>query len=185
MKHISRTRAAIKFLFWACATVAVFTYAIHSYRSGALVHAYYYKAKADGYAVNAASFQHATLERPVSLTIGSFEDVLGLKAAPVSKGSVLPRGTTGIIDHPVVQKGERVKLQDGALVVMVPWQLKESKGFTYRDGFTHKNIQTNPWSGVWNLVMVGLIGLSLGYLAEGFTDLVGLRFEKIDHTVGH
>jgi hypothetical protein len=33
--------------------------------------------------------------------------------------------------------------------------------------------------------MVGLIGLCLGYLAEGFTDFIGLKFQKIDHTVGH
>jgi len=185
MNRRSRGRAAIKFAFWAGATVVVFSYAIENYRSGAMTHAYYYKAKADGYAVNAASFGDATPAHPISLAVGSFDNVVGLRAAPVKKGEVLPQGTTGVIDRATVSKGKRVRLEAGRLVVMIPWQLQESKGFTYRDGFTHKNIQTNPLSGVWNLVMVGLIGLCLGYLAEGFTDLLGLRFAKIDHRIGH
>jgi hypothetical protein len=185
MKHVSRSRALIKFLFWAAATVAVFGYAIHAYRSGAMVHAYYYKARADGYAVNAASFKDATVDHPVSLAVGPFADVVGQKATPVRQGDVLPAGTNGVIDVATVRQGERVRLEEGRLVVLVPWQIKEAKGFKFRDGFTHKNIQTNPMSGVWNLVMVGLIGLCLGYLAEGFTDVLGLKFEKIDHSVGH
>jgi len=33
--------------------------------------------------------------------------------------------------------------------------------------------------------MVGLVGLCLGFLAEGFTDVLGFKFQKIDHSVGH
>jgi hypothetical protein len=29
------------------------------------------------------------------------------------------------------------------------------------------------------------VGLCLGFLAEGFTDVIGLKFRKIDHSVGH
>ena len=76
-------------------------------------------------------------------------------------------------------------LDGGRLKVSVPWEWHEKKGFRYKDSFTHKNVKTNPLSGVWNLVMVGLIGLCLGYLAEGFTDMLGWKFKKIDHTVGH
>ena len=181
----NRMRAAIKFLFWAVATVLVFTYAIHFYRSGKMVHWYYYKAKADGFAVNTRAFQDATPEKPAVLTIGDYSTLDGLKATAVKKGGILPAGTMGVIDLQTVQEGKRVQLDGDQLKVLIPWQFKEAKGFKYKDSFTHKNIRTNPLSGVWNLVMVGLIGLCLGYLAEGFTDFVGLKFQKIDHTVGH
>jgi ABC-type dipeptide/oligopeptide/nickel transport system permease subunit len=49
----------------------------------------------------------------------------------------------------------------------------------------HKGIQTNPWAAVWNVVMVITIGLSLGFMAEGLTDALGMRFEKISHFQGH
>ena len=65
----------------------------------------------------------------------------------------------------------------------MPWQVRESKGFLFRDGFTHKHVRTNPVSGVWNLVMVILMGLSLGLMAEGFTDLLGVRLRRSEHTV--
>ena len=181
----SRTRALIKFLFWTVATIAVGTYAINAYRSGQLVRWYYFQSKADGYAVNTKAFEQATREHPVSLTVGDFSDVGGLRAERVTKGGRLPEGTNGVIDLATVDEGTRVRIVDGRLVVAVPWLIKEAKGFKFRDGFTHKNIRTNPYAGVWNLVMVGLVGLCLGFLAEGFTDLLGLRFQKIDHSVGH
>ena len=185
MKEVSRRRGLIKFLFWSVATVVVFTYAISTYRSGQMVHWYYFKAKADGYAVSPKLFADATPQNPATLAVGAFEDVHGLRAVPVKRGDVLPLGAMGVIDLATVDEGKRVKLERDSLVVMIPWQLKEAKGFMFRDEFTHKNVQTNPISGVWNVVMIGLIGVCLGYLAEGFTDLLGLKFEKIDHTVGH
>jgi hypothetical protein len=181
----SRTRATIKFTFWACATVAVFAYAIHSYRSGTLAHWYYYQARADGYAVNTRAFADATPERPASLVVGTFEGLDGLQAMPVKRGQVLPEHATGVIDTATVEDGRRVRLEGDRLVVLVPFEMKEAKGFKFRDAFTHKNIKTNPLSGVWNLVMVGLVGLCLGYLAEGFTDMIGMKFSKIDHSIGH
>lgn len=182
---VNRGRAAIKFIFWATATVLVFAYCIRFYRSGTMVHWYYYKAKADGFAVNTKMFKDATPEMPALLDVGDYGVLDGLKATPVKKGDVLPTGATGVIDLKTVEDGKRVQLLEGKLKVLIPWQFKEAKGFKYKDSFTHKNIRTNPVSGVWNLVMVGLIGLCLGYLAEGFTDLIGLKFHKIDHTVGH
>jgi hypothetical protein len=178
-------RAATKFIFWALATVLVFAYAIHFYRSGKMVSWYYYKAKADGFAVNTRAFSDATVEHPAVLAVGEFSSLDGLKATPVKKGDRLPTGATGVIDLKTVGESKRVRLDGGRLMILIPWQFKEAKGFKYKDSFTHKNIATNPLSGVWNLVMVGLIGLCLGYLAEGFTDFIGLEFKKIDHTVGH
>ncbi len=180
-----RGRAIIKFLFWAVATTVVFTYAISFYRSGQMAHWYYFKASADGYALNTRLVVDASPKQPITLEVGTFTVVDGLRAVLVHKGDILPDGATGVIDRQTVKKGRRAKLVGDRLLVLVPWELKESKGFTYRDEFTHKNVKTNPMSGVWNVVMVGLIGLCLGYLAEGFTDMVGLRFQKIDHTVGH
>ena len=180
-----RGRALIKFLFWAVSTVLVFAYAINTYRSGQLVRWYYFQAKADGYAINSHAFEQATRENPVSLAVGEFADVTGQRAVRVTRGSRLPEGTNGVIDLATVDTGDRVRLDRGQLVVTVPWQIKEAKGFKFRDGFTHKNIRTNPWAGLWNLVMVGLVGLCLGFLAEGFTDVLGFKFQKIDHSVGH
>jgi hypothetical protein len=180
-----RRRASIKFAFWALVTVVVFTYAISTYRSGQMVHWYYFKAKADGYALNTRLVSDATPQNPATLAIGNFEDVSGLRAVAVRNGDVLPEGATGVIDLATIAEGRRARLSGSSLIVMIPWQLVESKGFMYRDEFTHQNVQTNPQSGVWNVLMIGAMGLSLGYLAEGFTELLGLRLKKIDHTVGH
>jgi hypothetical protein len=59
--------------------------------------------------------------------------------------------------------------------------VKESKGFKFKDTFKHKGIETWPWVGVWNVLIVALLGVSLGLMAEGFTDMLGLRLEKIRH----
>lgn len=181
----SRHRAWIKFVFWTLTTVVVFSYAISTYRSGQMVHWYYFKAKADGYALNTRLVANATPENPATLAVGTFENVNGLRAVAVKKGDVLPEGATGVIDLVTIAEGKRVKLSNSSLIVMIPWQLVESKGFMYRDEFTHQNVQTNPRSGAWNVLMIAAIGLSLGYLAEGFTELLGLRLKKIDHTVVH
>lgn len=180
-----RTRAVIKFLFWGVAACLVFAYAIHTYRSGKMVHWYYFQAKADGFAVNARAFMDATPDHPAYVEIGDFPVLDGLKARAVKAGDILPRGATGVISEEMLKEGRRVSLEGNRLKVSVPWEMKEKKGFKYKDSFTHKNIRTNPWSGLWNIVMVGLVGLCLGYLAEGFTDMLGLKFKKIDHSVGH
>jgi hypothetical protein len=77
----------------------------------------------------------------------------------------------------------RARIVGNQLLVLVPWQVRESNGFTFWEGFTHKNVGTNPYSGVWNLVMVLAMGLSLGLMAEGFTDLLGVRLRKSDHSI--
>ena len=46
---------------------------------------------------------------------------------------------------------------------MVPWQIKETKGFKFKDTFIHKGVVTDPWSGVWNVAMTIAIGLCLGF----------------------
>jgi hypothetical protein len=185
MTRNERTRSIIKFVFWAAASAGSFWYAVHFYTSGRMVHWYYYQAKADGYAVNARAFSDATPERPAVLTVGDFQALDGLQARAVKKGDVLPEGATGVISLETLQEGRRAILEEGRLAVKVPWELKQAKGFKYKDTFTHKNIKTNPLSGLWNIVMVGLIGVCLGYMAEGFTDMLGLKFKKIDHSVGH
>lgn len=68
--------------------------------------------------------------------------------------------------------------------MLAPWEIKESKGFKYKDTFIHKGIKTNPWSGLWNVALVIGLGLTLGLMAEGFTDMMGLKIKKIDH-YGH
>jgi hypothetical protein len=180
-----RRRALIKFVFWALSTAVVFGYAISTYRSGQMVHWYYFKAKADGYALNTRLVARATPQKPATLAVGTFEDVKGLRAVPVKRGDVLPEGATGVIDLATITEGRRARISGSSLIVMIPWQLVESKGFMYRDEFTRQNVQTNPRSGVWNVLMIVAMGLSLGYLAEGFTELLGLRLKKIDHSVGH
>jgi hypothetical protein len=185
MKEASRSRASIKFLFWVVASIVVFAYAITTYRSGEMVHWYYYKAKADGYALNTRRVVDATPQNPATLTVGTFDDVHGPRTVLVKAGEILPQGATGVIDLPTVTAGKRVKLAGDSLTIMIPWRLVEAKGFMYRDEFTHQNVQTNPMSGVWNVLMIGAIGLCLGYLAESITDLFGFKFKKIDHTVGH
>lgn len=184
MAEVSKARGVIKFLFWTIVSVALFYYAFHSYYSGQMVSWYYYKAGAEGYAVHTASFKDASKEKPAMLEIGSFETISGLQAVPVKKGDRLPVNADGIISDEVMKKGKRAKLEDGYLKVMVPKELKEAKGFKYKDTFKHKGIKTNPWSGVWNVAMVLVIGLSLGLLAEGFTDILGFKVEKIEHFEG-
>ena len=183
MTRPSRPRAALKFLGWLAAAASVFAYAIHTYTSGTMARWYYYEATADGYAVSAKHFAEATPERPASLIIGEFAALSGLQAVPVRAGQVLPRGATGVIGLDVLRAGTRVRVEGPRLVVLQPWQVGEAKGFTFREGFSHKNVRANPISGVWNLIMVMLMGLTLGFTAEGFTDLIGVRLRRSDHTV--
>jgi hypothetical protein len=97
----------------------------------------------------------------------------------------LPVNTNGIISKEILEKGKRATLEGDAIKVLVPWEVKESKGFKYKDTFKHKGIKTDQWSGVWNVAVVIVLGLTLGFMAEGFTDLLGWKIHKIRHFEGH
>jgi hypothetical protein len=144
---------------------------------------YYYTASLDGYAIDANRSMNATKDKPAMLSIRKQENVDGLVAIPVAMGDRLPRNANGVISQAEVKSGKRAVVQGETIKVMVPWQIKESKGFKYKDTFKHKGIRTNPWAGIWNVAMVLALGLSLGLVAEGFTDLMGYKIEKIQH--GH
>ena len=118
------------------------------------------------------------------MQIGSFEKIEGLQAVAVKKGDRLPTNTNGIIDKKTVEEGKRVTLDGNTLKVTVPSQIKEAKGFKYRDTFMHKGIETNPWGAVWAVGFILALGLCLGLMAEGFTDMCGYKLEKIKHYEG-
>ncbi|MBI5498797.1 MAG: hypothetical protein HY907_01030 [Deltaproteobacteria bacterium] len=181
----TRGRAAIKFAFWTLAAGGVIGVVVHSFVSGQMESWYYHRAASDGYAVNADSFHDATKERPASLEIADVKEITGLQAVPVKKGDLLPRWANGVISSKEVKDGKRVALVAGRLEVRVPWQIKSAKGFKYKDTFKHKGIETYPGGAVWNVVIVLLLGVTLGYMAEGFTDLLGLKIKRLQHHVGH
>lgn len=113
----------------------------------------------EGYAVNTKSFVDATKERPAILKIEpGAQKIDGMVAVPVKKGDRLPEGENGVIEKKVVEAAKRAKVEGDKLIVMVPWEIKESKGFKYKDTFIHKGIKTNPWSGVWNVAVVIAMG---------------------------
>lgn len=179
-----KTRGAIKFVVWAALAVALCSYAFYAHETGKIDQMYYHSTKLDGYAVNTKEFFNATKENPALLQIGKADEINGLMAVPVKKGDLLPKGANGVIEKKIVDEGKRAKVQGDKLVVMVPWQIKESKGFKYRDRFIHKGVKTDPWSGVWNVAMTIGIGLCLGFMAEGLTDMLGWKIKKIEH-FGH
>jgi len=181
----SKGRAWFKFLFWTVVSVAIFTYASHTYTSGQMIRWYYYTAATDGYAINANTFMGATKENPAVLQIGELSRISGLQAVPVKKGQRLPDNTNGILSTEEIRSGKRVALEGETIKVMVPWQIMEQKGFKFKDTFKHKGITTYPWAGVWNVALVAGAGLALGLMAEGFTDVVGMKLSKIDHHGGH
>jgi len=178
---MSKTTGAIKFVFWFAVSIGLFYYSWWSYSSGQMVSWYYYEAKTDGYAVHSAYFKNATKENPAILQIGKFDKIEGLQAVEVKKGDRLPKNTDGIIDKKVIKDEKRAKLEGGMLKVMVASEVKDARGFKYKDTFKHKGVLTNPWAGAWNVVMVLIIGLALGLMAEGFTDIMGLKLDKIVH----
>lgn len=181
MADDQKKRGAVKFVFWTTLAVVLIGYCWYSYSSGQMINWYYYKAKTDGYAVNANTFLAATKEKPMTLEIGKFNPIEGLQATPVKKGDRLPVNTNGIISTKDLEEGKRVKLEGDKIVVTVPMQVKEAKGFKYKDTFKHKGIETNPWSGVWNVLWVLSLGICLGFSAEGLTDMFGLKLKKIVH----
>jgi hypothetical protein len=184
MAETMKARAIIKFVVWTALSVALLVYAWGTYSSGQMVRWYYYKASTDGYAVNESYFRQATKEKPALLQIGAFEKIEGLQAVQVKKGDRLPANADGIISSKIVKEGKRVKLEGNTLKVMVPVQIQEKSGFKYRDTFKHKGVLTNPWSGVWNVLVVLFLGFFLGMTAEGFTDMMGFKLKKIQHFEG-
>ncbi|MBF0528989.1 MAG: hypothetical protein HQK55_06925 [Deltaproteobacteria bacterium] len=179
-----KTRGAIKFVFYLILCIAVGWYWVNFYESGDMARWYYHTSKVDGYAINAKTFAQATKDKPISLEIGKFDTINGLQAVQVKKGDRLPSNANGVIDEKVLKEGKRAVLEGNKIKVLIPWQIKEAKGFKFRDTFTHKGVLTNPWSAVWNVVMVISFGLCLGFMAEGFTDLLGIKLKKIQH-YGH
>ncbi|NSW84826.1 MAG: hypothetical protein HPY84_00730 [Syntrophobacteraceae bacterium] len=184
MSADQKKKGAVKFIFWTIISFGILVYAWHSYSSGQMVAWYYYQASVDGYAINAFSFKEATKENPAVLQVGAFEQIVNLQAVPVKAGDRLPINATGIISTKDLKEGKRVKLEGDTIKVMVPTEVKEAKGFKYKDTYKHKGIKTNPWSGAWNVGIVFALGIALGYMAEGFTDLFGLKLKKIEH-YGH
>jgi hypothetical protein len=157
----------------------------HLHASGRFSEWYYYRAAADGYAINADAFSNATKENPALLDIGSFAKIEGLQAVPVKKGDRLPLKANGIILSEQLEKGARASLDGNQIKVTVPWEMAQAKGFKYKDTFKHKGVVTFPWAAVVNVALVIGLGIALGYMAEGFTDLLGIKLEKIRHFEGH
>jgi hypothetical protein len=185
MAEMSRKRAAIKLAFWTLAAAGLVGVVLEAFVSGRMAAWFYYRAAGDGYAVNADSFRDATSAKPVVLKIERLQTIAGLVAVPVKKGDRLPANANGIVLADVIAKGKRATLDGETLKVMVPWEIQQAKGFKFKDTFKHKGIATNPWAAVWNVVMVLTLGLSLGFMAEGFTDLLGFKLDKIRHFEGH
>jgi len=176
-----RRRGAFKFAFWTVVAAAVMILTVRSYMSGQMAEWFYHRAAASGFAVNADTFKDATKTNPANLQVTTGNEINGLVAIRVAKGERLPRNTNGVIADTTVTKGRRAVLNGSTLQVMIPWEMKDAKGFKFKDTFKHKNIETWPWSGVWNVVIVALLGISLGLMAEGFTDMLGFKLEKIQH----
>jgi hypothetical protein len=177
----SKGRAAVKLAFWTVIAAGLFAYAAHAHRSGQLAARFYHAAAAEGYAVNANAFATATKESPAVLEIGRFASIDGLQAVAVKKGDRLPRKANGVIAMSILKEGRRAALDGGRIRVSVPWEFQQAKGFKFKDTFKHKGIKTYPWAAAWNVLMVIGLGLSLGFMAEGFTDLLGMKLEKIKH----
>ncbi len=185
MSAPSKTRSAIKFIFWTSVSIGVFLLVAHLHVSGSLSRWYYYSAANDGYAINADTFSNATEESPALLQIGSFEKIDGLEAVLVKKGDRLPELANGVISQEELEKAKRVSLEGNLIKVSAPWQIKESKGFKYKDTFKHKGIVTYPWAALYNVLIVIGLGGALGDMAEGLTDLMGIKLEQIRHFEGH
>lgn len=184
MAEPSKTKGTIKFCVWGILSVALVWYTWNSYSSGQMVSWYYWEASQDGYAINSETFKSASKEKPVLLQIGTFQAIDGLQAVKVKKGDRLPTNCNGIISDKIVKDGKRATLDGSTLKVSVPTEVKEAKGFKYKDSFKHKGVKTNPWSGVQNLLLVIGMGFALGYMAEGFTDMMGIKLQKIKHYEG-
>ena len=176
-----KKRGVVKFVFWTVIAAAMISLTVRSYTSGQMAGWFYHRAAVSGYAVNVGYFQNATKSLPAVLQVVTGEAIDGLVAIRVKKGDRLPRNTNGVISDEILAKGRRASVAGSTLQVFVPWEIKEAKGFKYKDRFKHKGIRTWPWAGAWNVLITLLLGLSLGMMAEGFTDMVGIKLEKIQH----
>jgi hypothetical protein len=177
----TRKRGIVKFTFWAIIAACVTIGTVRSYTSGQMVAWFYHRAAESGYAINVNTFKQASKDNPASLRIVGAAEIDGPVAVRVRKGDLLPRNANGVISDQTLAKGKRALVTGSVLKVLVPWEIKEAKGFKFKDSFQHKGIETWPWSGVWNVLIVLLLGISLGLMAEGFTDMLGIRIEKIQH----
>jgi hypothetical protein len=185
MADNQKSRGVVKFAVWGALAAALIAYVVYANASGKINAMYYYKSSLDGYAVRVREFKDASKEKPAVLAISpKAQEIKGLMAVPVKKGELLPAGASGVVSDQVIKEGKRAKVEGDKLIISVPWQIKETKGFKYRDTFIHKGVKTDPWSGVWNVVMVIGLGLCLGFMAEGFTDMLGWKIKKIEH-FGH
>jgi hypothetical protein len=176
-----KRRGIVKFVFWTVVAVTVGVLTVRSYFSGQMAEWFYHQAAEDGYAINADMFRDATQAAPAHLQIVTRAEIDGLVAIRVKKGDRLPRNTNGVISDKIIAKGKRAVVSGGMLEVRVPWEIQQSKGFKFKDTFKHKGVETWPWAAVWNVVIVFTLGLSLGLMAEGFTDMLGIKLEKIQH----
>lgn len=184
MAQNHKAKGTTKFLIWTALSLALLYYAFHSYSTGLMTSWYYYQSSIDGYAVNANALKDATKEKPVSLAVVKSQEINGLQAVAVKKGDRLPKNCNGVISSKDLTDGKRAKLEGEVVKVSVPVQVKEAKGFKFRDTYKHKGVATNPWSGVWNVAVVIGLGFCLGMMAEGFTDMLGIEVKKIKHYEG-
>lgn len=183
----NRNKASVKLIFWLIVAAGLISYVVHSYTSGQMIRWYYYRASVDGYAIDANTFAKATKQNPAELTIVTANEIKGLQAVPVKTGDRLPEHANGVLALSELKAAKRVSMdaKTNTIRVMAPSQIKESKGLKYKDTFKHKGVRTNPWAALWNVAMVLMLGLSLGLLAEGVTDFMGMKIEKIDHAIAH
>jgi hypothetical protein len=183
-----KRRGIVKFLFWTAVAVIVTMVAIRSYTSGQMTGWFYHRAAGGGYAVNVDLFRDANKAAPARLQIVNRDTIEGPVAVRVKKGDLLPRNTNGVISDKIIKEGKRavVVAVDGVetLEVREPWKMEQAKGFKFKDTFKHKGVETWPWAAVWNVCIVLILGLALGLMAEGFTDMLGIRLEKIQHHTG-
>ena len=135
-----------------------------------------------GFAINEKSIEGASKNNPVLLKVTYKRDVNPGEAFPVKKGEILPLNVDTVIKKDALLDKSLASLQGGdELQVLVPWEMKDAKGFKYKDTFRHKGIKTLPIAALWNLLIVVGLGVSLGYMAEGFTDMIGIKLDKIQH----
>jgi hypothetical protein len=181
----TKKRGIVKFAFWTLVAASVITWTARSYVGGQMSEWFYYRAATNGYAVNVDLFRDASKSKPAVLQVVETGEINGLVATRVKKGDRLPRNTNGVISDETLAKGKRAVLAGSTLEVRVPWEMKDAKGFKFKDTFKHKGVETWPWSGLWNVIIVVMLGLSLGLMAEGFTDMLGFHLEKIQHHPKH
>jgi len=181
MAEVNRGKAAFKFCFWLVVSIALFAYVIHTYNSGQMIQWYYYTARSMVTPVNANGFMNATKEKPSCSVSGS------RTRWTVWWRSRCPRGTgcqecewRHFPDRNQIGKkgrpgGEKVK-------VTVPWQIKETKGSSTRTPSSTRHQDQSLGRGL-ECGHGAPPGAVTRLLAEGLTDIMGLKIGKIQH--GH